>query len=206
MSRKLDDELAQAIREGQSEATTHAGAERNSAPGVEKPATPPPLRASRPAKSLGLLAALLAMVGAVVTLFLVGFKEAAVYAVSVTDLVAQGDGMVGRKVRVEGELVPGTLVKRDDPCEYRFIVHTGDDRLAVRYPNCVVPDTFRDRPEGGVEVKVEGTLKGPDDFEATLVMAQCASKYDPASRTMAEATAAPKGAAPAPDQGDKPIQ
>lgn len=204
MSRSVDEELAEAIRERQSE-----DGERSSTPGLEKPAAARP-DAKRPSKNLGLLLALLAMVGAVLTLFLVGFKEAAVYAISVADLNAQASSMVGRKVRVEGELVPGTLVKRDDPCEYRFIIHTGDDRLPVRYPNCVVPDTFRDRPEGGVEVKVEGSLKAPGDFEATLVMAQCASKYDAETRTMAGVDGVTPVGAPTSKkpllEGDQPIQ
>ena len=190
MGHKLDDELEQAIRDGEHDK------EPTSAPGVEAPAdrAPTPARRNR---NLGLLVALLVMVGAVVALFMVGFKEAAVYAVPVKDLNAQASSMVGRKVRVEGELVPGSLVKRDEPCEYRFVIHTGDDRLAVRYPNCVVPDTFRDRPEGGVEVKVEGALVAPGDFEATLVMAQCASKYDPATHSLMEGE--PKAAAPTPE-------
>jgi cytochrome c-type biogenesis protein CcmE len=92
--------------------------------------------------------------------------------------------MVGRKVRVEGELVPGTLVKRDQPCEYRFTIHKDQDQLPVRYKQCVIPDTFRDMPGGGVNVTIEGALNQQGEFEATLVMAKCASKYDPKTHKM----------------------
>ncbi|WP_437927561.1 cytochrome c maturation protein CcmE [Sorangium sp. So ce291] len=173
MSKKLDEELAQAL--------SHA--EQQETPAVVKPAA-----ASSPSKprtrSIGLLATLLVMVGALVALFLVGFKEAAVYATPVDQLLASKDKLAGRKVRVEGELVPGTLVKRDSPCEYRFQIHGTQAGLPVRYPQCVIPDTFRDVPSGGVQVTVEGTLAQDGNFEASLVMAKCTSKYDPNSHEM----------------------
>jgi cytochrome c-type biogenesis protein CcmE len=174
MSSKLDRELAEAI----------AGGGEGDAPGVSKPVAaerlgPPPQK-----KSVGLLVTLLALVGAVVALFMVGFKEAAVYATPVDKLVHDQAALVGRKVRVEGELVPGTLVKREQPCEYRFTIHKDKDELHVRYPQCVIPDTFRDMPGGGVNVTIEGALTKQGEFEASMVMAKCASKYDPATHKM----------------------
>ncbi|AUX27790.1 hypothetical protein SOCEGT47_083880 [Sorangium cellulosum] len=168
MSKKLDEELAQAL----------SLAEQDS-PAVVKPAAASPPPKPRPSRSIGLLATLLVMVGALVALFLVGFKEAAVYATPVDQLLAAKDKLAGRKVRVEGELVPGTLVKRDEPCEYRFQIHGTQAPLPVRYAQCVIPDTFRDVPSGGVQVTVEGTLTPEGNFEASLVMAKCTSKYDP---------------------------
>jgi cytochrome c-type biogenesis protein CcmE len=182
MSKKLDDELAEAILD--------KGVD--DAPGVVKPAPATQVGGHdggrRPAeprkKNLGLLLTLLAMVGAVVVLFLLVFQPAAVYATPVDKLVQEPAAFIGRRVRVEGELVPGTLVKRDTPCEYRFIVHKDDARLPVRYPQCVIPDGFRDVPSGGVQVTVEGALAKGGDFEASLVMAKCSSKYDPAKHEM----------------------
>ena len=181
MSRKLDDELAQAIIPGDDEA-----------PALEKPAapgTPPAPRSTR--SDIGLLAVLMVLVGAVVTFVIgPGFKNAAVYAMPIDMLVtANGQGeLIGRKVRVEGELVPGTLEKRDQPCEYRFNVYGKDKKtiLPVRYAQCVIPDTFRDVPQGGVQVTVEGALAKDSSFEASLVMAKCASKYDPKTHQMEE--------------------
>ena len=51
----------------------------------------------------------------------------------------------------------------------------------MRYAQCVIPDTFRDMPGGGVQVTIEGALTDKGDFEATLVMAKCASKYEAGS-------------------------
>lgn len=177
MSKKLDEELAQAL----------SLAEQQDTPAVTKPAGVSPAPKRPPSRSLGLLATLLVMVGALVALFLVGFKEAAVYATPVDQLLASKDKLTGRKVRVEGELVPGTLVKRDEPCEYRFRIHGAQGsqaELPVRYPQCVIPDTFRDVPAGGVQVTVEGTLTQEGNFEASLVMAKCTSKYDPNTHEM----------------------
>ncbi len=188
MSSKLDEELSKAIDEGDaSETSAQDEGSSASAPGLSRPVEGAPNRRS-PARNLGLLATLLVMVGALVTLFLVGFKEAAVYSTPVDQLLASKDKLAGRKVRVEGELVPGTLVKRDHPCEYRFNVHNGDKAvsLPVRYAQCVIPDTFRDVPAGGVQVTIEGALTEQGQFEATLVMAKCTSKYDPSTHQMAD--------------------
>ena len=183
MSKNVDEELAQAILAS------------DDAPGVVKPArvASEPRVAPPRKKNLGLLLTLLAMVGAVVALFLGVFQPAAVYATPVDKLVNERAAFAGRKVRVEGELVPGTLQKRDRPCEYRFTLHKAaaaakdDVQLPVRYAQCVIPDGFRDRPEGGVLVTVEGTLGKEGDFDASLVMAKCSSKYDPAKHEMKDA-------------------
>jgi cytochrome c-type biogenesis protein CcmE len=174
MGNKLDDELAQAAGLGSDDTG------RASAPPVAV-APAPRAAAPKPKTSLGLLVTLLVMVGALVALFMVGFKKAAIYATPVDQLLARKDELKGRKLRVEGELVPGSLQKRDKPCEYRFTLHGKEnaETLPVRYPQCIIPDTFRDVPGGGVQVTIEGTLKSEtNDFEATLVMAKCSSKYD----------------------------
>jgi len=195
MSTKLDEELAKAIAEGdEAQAGEPEAAAPTSMAGLAKPISAPKRRSAR---NIGLLATLLVMVGSLVTLFLVGFKEAAIYATPVDQLLASKDKLTGRKVRVEGELVPGSLVKRDQPCEYRFNVHTPGNtaQLPVRYPQCVVPDTFRDVPAGGVQVTVEGALSAEGQFDATLVMAKCTSKYDPATHEMGEAKSGAKDGA-----------
>lgn len=147
-------------------------------------------------KNLGLLVMLLVMMGGIVALFTFGFNEASVYSMPLKDLVDNPQEHTGTRVRIEGELVPGSLVKREKPCEYRFVLReqveedqrskTDFDklkRLSVRFPQCIVPDAFRDVPEGGVLVTVTGELAS-DHFKATEIMAQCASKYDPKTHEM----------------------
>jgi cytochrome c-type biogenesis protein CcmE len=175
MAKRLDDELRDLV--GQDD----------DAPGVARQARP---AASAPAASkpnqkrnVGLLVTLLVMMGALLTLVFVGFKDSAVYAVSVDKLTSE-KGLVGRKVRVQGVLVPGTLTHEDKPCKYEFRMKGEQAEMPVNYAQCVIPDTFRDVPQGGVEVTVEGELNAKGGFEASLVMAKCASKYDPKKHEM----------------------
>jgi cytochrome c-type biogenesis protein CcmE len=115
---------------------------------------------------------------AVAGLVLTAMQDNAIYSRPVDQLLAQKAKFVGRPVRAEGNLVHGSLVKRDLPCEYRFALSKGGAELAVRFPQCVVPDTFRDVPDVDVGVTVEGELQANDTFEATSVLAKCPSKYE----------------------------
>lgn len=190
----LDEELAEAIgldgEDSRSDGTM-------SVPERPEPTSTPLGDASAPEKrgSLGLLVTLLAMAGALVALFLFGFKDAAVYSVPVDKLLADR-ASIDKRVRIEGELVPGTLARRDRPCEYRFRVRADGKDLEIRYPQCVIPDTFRDVPEGGVMVTAEGKLLEAGHFEASLILAKCSSKYDPKTHQMGEQGAAPASPEP----------
>jgi cytochrome c-type biogenesis protein CcmE len=146
--------------------------------GVEEVAVVPVASARKEPKrgSPALMGALVAMTGAIVVFVLVGFKDASIYAMPVDEAVAQANKLEGRKLRVDGELVPGSL---DDkvPCKATFVLKGAEHTMPVSHTKCELPDTFRDRPEGGVMVTVEGELKG-GTFAATNVMAKCTSKYE----------------------------
>lgn len=163
---KLDQELAELVRDGENEEET--------APAVTKPKATPP---TAPKGNLKLLVALLAM-GAGIVALVMSFSGAAVYAKTVDQVVAEAGKLQGRKVRVEGRLVHGSLKRRDQPCEYRFEIGGGGAVLPVRYAQCVVPDTFRDVPGMDLDVTVEGTVSQDGSFEATQVLAKCPSKYE----------------------------
>ena len=94
------------------------------------------------------------------------------------ELMAEKGKYAGRPVRAEGNLVNGTLVRRDQPCEYRFRLSKNGTELPVKYAGCIVPDTFRDIPGMPVSVTVEGQLQSDNTFEATNVLAKCPSKYE----------------------------
>jgi cytochrome c-type biogenesis protein CcmE len=115
---------------------------------------------------------------AIVAMVFTGMQDKALYSKPVDELLAQRAKFLGRPVRAEGNLVHGTLVKRDQPCEYRFSIAKNGTELPVRFAQCVVPDTFRDVPEMDVGVTVEGELQANDSFEASNVLAKCPSKYD----------------------------
>src|SRR5262245_61314807 len=133
MKKSLDQELESVVAADDGEAAADEGVVKPVAQAKPKSAV-----------GLGILVVLLCMVGGIIALVMLGFKEAAVYALPADELKARAGELTGRKVRVDGELVPGTLQKRDDPCEYRFTIQAKGAELTVRYPQCVVPDTFRD--------------------------------------------------------------
>jgi cytochrome c-type biogenesis protein CcmE len=121
----------------------------------------------------------LAMVAAAIAgLVLTGMQDNAIYSKPVDELLAQRAKFAGRPVRAEGILTHGSLVKRDQPCEYRFTINKNGAELPVRFAQCVVPDTFRDVPDLDVGVTVEGELQADGSFEATSVLAKCPSKYE----------------------------
>ena len=121
---------------------------------------------------------LVVVAAAIVGLVLTGMKDNAIYSKPVDELVANKAKFAGRPVRAEGNLVHGSLVKRDSPCEYRFTIQKNGVDVPVRYAQCVVPDTFRDVPGMDVGVTVEGSLLADNSFEATTVLAKCPSKYE----------------------------
>src|SRR5262245_30705405 len=125
-----------------------------------------------------LLVVLLVMAGGIVALVMTSFKDAAVYSKNVDQVIAEGRSLGGRALRVEGNLVHGSLTRRDQPCEYRFTIKGKDAQLPVNYAKCIVPDTFRDVPGMDVGVTVEGKLSSSGQFEATQVLAKCPSKYE----------------------------
>ena len=149
-------------------------------------------------KNLGMLAALLVMVGVIVALFMFGIDDVEVYSMTLEKFDANKAKYTDRRVRIEGELVPNSLKKRDSPCEYRFKLRDKDARIDVRFPQCIVPEAFVDRGQPGVMVTAEGKMNG-DHFEASNIMAKCASKYDPETHTLEgqEQAKAPAGDAPA---------
>lgn len=185
---RIDEELEQAIRDadkGKKPAAAQATATADEAR--------PVVADAQERKGWGLLAVLLVLAGGVLTLVFSGGEEAVVYSYKVEEVKAKGADFGERQLRVQGMLVAGSLVKRDNPCEYRFMVRdqgvpaggaaTGE-ALQVRYPLCVVPDTFRDRE--GVEVTVEGRLSSEGHMQATKIFAKCPSKYDPSTHEMGE--------------------
>ena len=143
-------------------------------PARREPAPRPPARKG----NVGLLVGLLVMCGAILTLVFTSFKGSAVYSKGVDDLVREKEKYSDRAVRVEGTLVKGTLVRRDQPCEYRFTIEKRGVLLPVRYAQCIVPDTFRDMPGMDVSVTAEGKLTESGAFEASNIMAKCPSKYE----------------------------
>lgn len=129
-------------------------------------------------KRLLLLVPLVMAAAAIVALVLVGMQDKGTYSKDVDVLMAEKAKFLGKPVRVEGLLVHGTLVKREQPCEYRFTIEKNGVEVPVSYLGCVVPDTFRDVAGTDIQVTVEGELHADNSLQATAVLAKCPSKYE----------------------------
>lgn len=148
--------------------------------GIEIPRRRPrgePVDAGSSKRGLLVAVGLTMVAAAVVGVILTSIEDNGIYAKPVDELVNQKSKFTGRPVRAEGTLVPGTLVKRESPCEYRFTLVKNKVEMPVSFKQCVVPDTFRDVPGMDVSVTVEGELRA-DNFEANKVIAKCPSKYE----------------------------
>jgi len=175
---RLDDELEQAVRDAEA--------------AVPATAVPAPPRAPVPKRNAGLLVALLVICAGILVLVFTSFEGAAIYSKGVDQVVGQSEKLSSRTLRVEGTLVKGSLKRRDQPCEYRFRLSRNGAEIPVHYAQCVVPDTFRDRPDIDVMVTAEGKLAPDGHLQATTIFAKCPSKYDMKERA-AKGEKAPHG-------------
>jgi cytochrome c-type biogenesis protein CcmE len=83
-------------------------------------------------------------------------------------------------VQVGAIAVPGTIVREAGGRVHRFLAAYQGDTLRVVY-NGIAPDTFTD----GVDIVVAGKLRRDGTFEATTLLAKCASRYENAPGTTA---------------------
>jgi cytochrome c-type biogenesis protein CcmE len=144
----------------------------------------PPADRPRPKRHKGLLIGLLVMAAAILTLVFTSLEGSVVYSRTVAEVVKDKDKLAGRNLRVEGTLKRCSLARRDDPCEYRFVVQDGAAEIPVRYARCTVPDTFKDVAGMTTQVTAEGTMTDSGHFEASTIMAKCPSKYEMKERAM----------------------
>ncbi len=80
-------------------------------------------------------------------------------------------------MKVGGRVVPGTIVRAPGNKEVRFLMRdtmpASTARFTVVYKG-IIPDTFTD----SVDVVVEGKLDAGNTFQATVLLAKCASRYE----------------------------
>ncbi len=127
-------------------------------------------------KKIKFVAGSAVILGAVMALAISSFDETKAYYQTVPELRAMGARAEGRRVRVAGNVVPGTIVRRGEGVVTFDIDYEGAG-LSVRYVGrAPLPDTLVDR----AQAVAEGTLNPDGSFEATLVQAKCASKYESA--------------------------
>ena len=123
-------------------------------------------------KKLKFVAGAAIILGALTLLAVSGLEESKAYYQTVQELKAMGARSEGVRVRVAGVVVPGSIVRRDEGVEFQ--IHQEEDVLLVKYVgNDPLPDTLTDE----AQAVVEGHFRN-GTFEASMVQAKCASKYE----------------------------
>lgn len=125
------------------------------------------------------------VLGAALSLLMFGSEasDALVYSKLVNEVLVKPEDFKDRELRVEGDLKQGSIKFREQPCEYRFVIGKEGKEMPVRFPQCIVPDTFKDGL--GVQVSVQGRLTNEGYFLANKVIAKCPSKYEMQQRQQA---------------------
>jgi cytochrome c-type biogenesis protein CcmE len=118
------------------------------------------------------------MLGGAIALlwFSTSAEDAFVYSKLVHEVTKDKKAFENRELRVEGDLKQGSILFQESPCEWRFVIKSEGQEMPVRFPQCVVPDTFKDGM--GIKVTVQGKLTDAGHFAATQVIPRCPSKYE----------------------------
>jgi cytochrome c-type biogenesis protein CcmE len=109
-----------------------------------------------------------------------GFRDNKAYYQNVSELFASKDVAYDRHLRIEGDVVAGSIDK-GNPKETKFVISHTDpttkvvQTLPVKYVGTdPLPDTFRDY----AQAVVEGQYHRDGVFVANSMTAKCASKYE----------------------------
>ncbi len=135
-------------------------------------------------KKIKFLVGGLVVVAAIVALAFFAVRGNAVYYYTVSELQSKGPAS---NVRVAGDLVSGTLVKKDvgEPIEFEIYDKAAPDSVLFVTYTGAVPDTFKDDPGVPIEVVVEGDFLSDGNFNADFLLAKCPSKYEKAAEEKA---------------------
>ena len=112
-----------------------------------------------------------------------GVRESKTYYVTIKELQGMGDGALAKRLRVAGNVAPGSIKRQGKRVE--FILVEEDRRMPVVYTGTEpLPDTFVDNSQA----LADGRFTREGVFEAQKIQAKCASKYEakpgqPASKT-----------------------
>lgn len=124
-------------------------------------------------KKLKFIAGSCIILGALTFLAVSGLEESKAYYQTVSELRAMGSRAEGVRIRVAGTVVPGSIVRVEKAVD--FDVQQDEEVITVHYVGRdPLPDTLVDESQA----VAEGYLQSDGTFEATLVQAKCASKYE----------------------------
>ena len=103
-----------------------------------------------------------------------GIEESKSYYVTIKELHAMGDAAYARRLRVAGNVQPGSIHRSGT--KVNFVLVENEQALNVVYGGTEPPpDTFKDN----AQALAEGTFSRDGVFYAKQIQAKCASKYAP---------------------------
>ena len=110
---------------------------------------------------------------AIIYLVYSGIQKTALYYLTVSEFRNRGDEAYGEAVRVNGQVLDGSIRWNSKEGALYFTIIDEQNKLPIIHKG-VAPDTFK----GGAEVVVEGRYTPEDIFEADKILAKCPSKYE----------------------------
>ncbi len=103
-----------------------------------------------------------------------GVQESKSYYVTIKELRVMGDSAYSKRLRVAGNVQPGSIKRSGTRVE--FVLIEQDQSLSVVYSGTEAPpDTFKDNSQA----LAEGSFGRDGVFHAKQLQAKCASKYAP---------------------------
>lgn len=125
-------------------------------------------------KTVRVLATVVILGGAFVTLLATSMRENTQFYKHVDEVMPAAEQWYGKTLKLQGTVEDGTISRKPNSLDYRFNVRHGDSVVTAYYSG-VVPDTFK----SGAEVVVTGRLSQAGfQVEPDGVMAKCPSKYE----------------------------
>ena len=109
---------------------------------------------------------------AAVLLVMTALRDRIVFFYTPTDIVVEGKGGPGERIRLGGLVQEGSLERDGDTI--RFAVTDTDKHVAVTYTG-ILPDLFRE----GQGVVTEGSMRSDGSFSADTVLAKHDENYIP---------------------------
>lgn len=121
---------------------------------------------------LGLIITLLIVLAGFGYLVYGGIGNNLVYFLTPGELLAKGENVYDKPVRLGGQVVPGTVKWNADELDLRFVLRDAEGTVPV-HSSKAPPQMFRE----GQGVVVEGKLNRAGTFEATSLMVKHSNEY-----------------------------
>jgi cytochrome c-type biogenesis protein CcmE len=123
-------------------------------------------------RSVGLIITAIIVLGGFGYLVYGGLGNNLVYFLTPAELLAKGDSVYEKPVRLGGQVVPGTVKWDPEELDLRFVLQDAKGRVDV-HSTKAPPQMFRE----GQGVVVEGKLNRKGTFEATSLMVKHSNEY-----------------------------